>query len=78
MWETSPRLTHPPDLWCREMSASSQTETIRVMNHQVSQQKQSVSKINIFARLSERIIRAALPFYNKNLIHSQHLSADMR
>lgn len=35
VWETSPLLAHPPDLWCHEMSASSETDTI--MNHQTSQ-----------------------------------------
>lgn len=37
VWETSPLLAHPPDLWCREMSASSETDTVHVMNHQTSQ-----------------------------------------
>lgn len=37
MWETLPLLAHPPDLWCHEMSASSETDTVHVMNHQTSE-----------------------------------------
>lgn len=66
VWETSPLLAHPPDLWCREMSASSETDTIHVMNHQTSlrtTEAESVRKNNIYyvpdSTLSSRLINRA-------------------
>lgn len=39
VWETSPLLAHPPDWWCGELSASSETDTVHVVNHETTQQQ---------------------------------------
>lgn len=63
VWETSPLCDHPSDLWCREMSASSETDTVHVVNHSTSRRTtgaECVRKNNIYyvsdGTLSSRLI----------------------